>query len=172
MLNLPIRGYNSSFSAMIHRVVRLWPLTAKVQGPVEVLDVMHPAAAFAKMMLAGAEDLIVDRRYSRILIELVMAPDSQTGRPRIITNLSICAEIHGPKNMASKIFTRNLEPRIMTEGAEDLIVDRRYSRILIELVMAPDSQAGRARIITNLSICAEIHGPKNMASKIFTHHVR
>ena len=61
---------------MIHRVVRLWPLTAKVQEPVEVLDIMHPAEAFSKMMLAGAEDLIVDRRYSLILIELVKAPDS------------------------------------------------------------------------------------------------
>ena len=39
----------------------------------------------------------------------VMVPDSQAWRPRIITNLPICAEIHGPKNMASKIFTRHLK---------------------------------------------------------------
>ena len=100
----------------------------------------------------------------------VMVLDSQAWSPRIITNLRICAEIHGPKDMASKIFTRNLKLLVMAAGAEDMIIDRRYSPILIELVMVPDSQAWSTRIITNLPICAEIHGPKDMASEIFAHH--
>ena len=92
----------------------------------------------------------------------VMVLDSQAWSPRIITNLPLCAEIHGPKNMASKVSTRNLKLRAMAAGAENMIVDRRYSPILIELVMVPDSQAWSPRIITNL--------PRFMAQR--TWHLR
>ena len=111
--------------------------------------------------------MIVDKHQ----YHTVMVLDSQAWSPRIITNLPICAEIHGPKNIASEILTHHLKLLVMAADAEDMIIDRRYSPILIELVMVPDSQAWSPRIITNLPICAEIHGPKDMASKILTHHL-
>ena len=111
--------------------------------------------------------MIVDKHQ----YHTVMVLDSQAWSPRIITNLPICAEIHGPKYIASEILTHHLKLLVMAADAEDMIIDRRYSPILIELVMVPDSQAWSPRIITNLPICAEIHGPKDMASKILTHHL-
>ena len=91
----------------------------------------------------------------------VMVLDSQACSPRIITNATLPGKIHGhyyPYQHLALIYG-------------DMIIDRRYSPILIELVMVPDSQAWSPRIITNLPICAEIHGPKDMASKILTHHL-